>query len=310
MGRTPLFLGGPIPFEGLLALGKSPKDPIELKTCKNGTETTHKASLTWRTEYKPGIDKVVEPLYSPGSTEFEVFSGITLMQMTENHIVSLMSKGAPVTLGRWLLPEFQLHPHLIITHIQPNTYASHILARGMVISKLNGHNISTLKDFRDHFSPQDTAWELETDRGLLYTVNFRDEVKKQLAASARVESNRYLMTKTLTEALEKLGMSKQEGAATNLLKVSISKDNTTEAIRIISRPGTGLANGPKATNSQLGVIEPHLTSGPASLAEEAATAAAQATAAARNLARKADADEKTTDSASTSNMLALGQTGH
>lgn len=193
----------------------------------------------------------------------------------------------------------------------------------MVISTLNGHNISTLKDFRDHFNPEGAAWELETDRGLLYTVNFRDEVKKQLAASARVESNRYLMTKTLTEALEKLGMSKQEGAATNLLKVSISKDNTTEAIRIISRPGTGLANGPKATNSQLGVIEPHLTSGPASLAEEAATAAAQATAAARvaelaaaqaaaarNLARKADADEKTTDSASTSNMLALGQTGH
>jgi len=309
MGSTPLFLGGPIPFEGLLALGKSPGDPVKLRTCKDGKEKTHNASLSWREEYTPGIDEVNEPLYSTKSTEFEVFSGITIMQMTVNHIASLMSHGAPVTLGRWLLPDYQLKPHLIVTHIAPNTYASHILASGMVITSLNGHNISTLNDFREHFIPEGAAWELETDRGLLYTVNFREVIEKQLDDSQRVESNRYLMTKTISRAAEKLGISTPGAASTNLLKFSMSssKGNLTDSI---SGAGDRPIGSPKAPESPLGVdIERHVSPGSASLAEEAATAAAaQATAAAKvaelaaaqataagKLARKAEADEKTAD---------------
>merc|ERR1719453_730446 len=204
MGLTPLFRGGPIPFEGLLALSTSPTDSIKLKTCNNGTETLHTASLIWRKEYTPGIDSVTEPLYAAGSTDFEVFAGITFMQMTENHIKVLMGKGAPVTLGRWLLPEFQLQPRMIITHIKPNTYASHVLAPGMVLTQLNENNVSTLHDFREHFNPEGESWKLETDRGLLFTVNFREVVEKQIADSQGLESNRYLMTNTMKEAAAKL----------------------------------------------------------------------------------------------------------
>lgn len=318
MGRTPLFLGGPIPFEGLLALGKSPREPVELRSCKEGKETTHTASLSWRKEYTPGIDKVIEPLYAPLATEFEVFSGITLMQMTVNHLASLMNHGAPITLGRWLLPEYQLKARLIITHIEPSTYASHVLAQGMVLSTLNGHNVSTLNDFRSHFIPEGSAWELETDRGLEYTVNFREAVMKQLASSMRDAGNRYLMTKTISEAAEKLGLSTEAvQASPNLLKTPISnKSSSGDEAQATSKTGDESTESPKGPGSSLGAIQRHTSAGPASLAEEAA---AQATAAARvaeaaaaqaaaagNLALTAEA-EKTTDSTGDSNVLAAGR---
>jgi S1-C subfamily serine protease len=316
MGRTPLFLGGPIPFEGLFALGKSPRDSVELATCKNGTVTKHTASLTWRKEYAPGVNDVVEPLYSPGSTDFEVFAGITIMQMTENHIKQLMTNGAPVTLGRWLLPEFQLLPHLIITHIKPNTYAEHVLARGMVLSQLNEQNVSTLDDFRKHFNPEGESWKLETDRGLLFTVSFPEMVKKQLEQAQGRESNQYLVTKLLKEAATKLGITTEGSGSSNLLKSSKVNVNSTE---IIGKTGISMDDSKTpgssvgVVQSHVGVVDRHVPEGPASLAEEAVTAAAQATAAARvaelaagqaavasNLARKAvkpEADDKRSDSA-------------
>merc|ERR1719379_2979843 len=64
----------------------------------------------------------------------------------------------------------------------------------MIVKRVNGQNVSTLSDFRKHFSPKDAEWELETDDGVLYSVDFRGELQNQQARATADERSRYLLT--------------------------------------------------------------------------------------------------------------------
>merc|ERR550532_879347 len=106
--------------------------------------------------------------------EYEVFAGVTLMQMTVQYIIMLLRAGQPPTIGRWLLPENQKKEHLIVTHVEKGTYASRVLAPGMVVDKVNGETVTNFTELRDAFRPPANKeyWELVTDRNVVFATMF------------------------------------------------------------------------------------------------------------------------------------------
>lgn len=209
MGHTAHFPGEPIPFEGLLTLGDSPFDAVNLTVCKSGKVTNHVVSMKWKDSYRPGIDLIEETLHAPKSLEFEVFAGVTFMQMTMNHVENLLTNQGALTLGRWLLPEAQTKPRLIVTHVNPGSYASHVLNPGMVISSVNGKNVSTLEEYRNMFTPKDDVWKFVSDRGIVFAVDFRKELVDQIEDSMTTPTSRYLMTSAVMKAAKKLHIMKE-----------------------------------------------------------------------------------------------------
>merc|ERR1719238_1443848 len=133
-----------------------PGDKITVTTCdKNNKNKESTVSMDWvpegesKSPYESQIRNIVEPFWDPKSMEYELFAGITVMQLTINHIIRLLRIGEPPTLGRWLLPENQDKPRLLITHVEKGTYASRVVAPGMVIDKVNGHEVGTLDSYKD-----------------------------------------------------------------------------------------------------------------------------------------------------------------
>jgi hypothetical protein len=201
MGRVSndFFLGDRITFQSLAPLlHPSIAEPIHLKSCFEGKESIHTISLKWKKEYENGVPYIPEPYFEEQWTDFEVFGDLTIMQMVKDHITTFGKQSNPLV-QRWLSPGEPLEPKLIITDVQKGTYAQRVLSEGMVIKTLNGHNVSTLKDFRDHFSPADKVWELETLTKVVYKVNFALALKNQLLAS---QSRPYLRTPALLDAVK------------------------------------------------------------------------------------------------------------
>merc|ERR1719440_1338203 len=143
-----------------------PGDSIKVKTCgmdASEKNSEHTVSMEWTPEkYQVGINNVVEPFWDPKSMEYELFAGITVMQLSINHIIKLLRVGQPPTLGRWLLPENQDKKRLIITHVEAGTYASRVVAPGMVIAKVNDQEVGTLDEYMKIFMPPEgtPTWKL------------------------------------------------------------------------------------------------------------------------------------------------------
>jgi len=194
MGRTANFLGDPTPFESLMTLREKVSDPVTLVVCQQGKETKHVVSIRWRPEYSVAVNDVEEPHFEDKALDFETFAGVTLMQMTSNHIVELLKAGRPQTLSRWLLVENQEKPRLIITHVEEGTYASRVLTPGMVLEKVNGKNVSTLAQLREAFVPKGIAWTMESDRGLIFSVKWRDTLAEQVTNALSTPGKQYLLS--------------------------------------------------------------------------------------------------------------------
>jgi hypothetical protein len=217
VGRTEQFLGDPIPFASLLMMSlKSPGQNAIVTTCGMKPEeknVSHSISMEWIPEkYEMGIRGVPEPSLPEGTStvvplEYELFAGITFMQMTVNHVITLVSGAAtPVetaALLRWLLPENQDRKRLIITNVAKGTYASKVLRPGMVIEEVNGAKISDLDSYRENFKPKEgDYWKLVTDRGVRLDVNFNEEVLQQVT-QAQLGST-YMFTQAVVRAAQDL----------------------------------------------------------------------------------------------------------
>jgi len=206
MGRTANFLGDPTPFESLMTLREKIDDPVKLTVCQHGKETKHVTSIRWRPEYSLAVQDIEEPHFEDHSMDFEIFAGVTLMQMTMNHIIDLLKSGRPQTLSRWLLIENQETPRLLITHVEEGTYASRVLTPGMVVQKINGGNVSTLKGLRRTFKPKSIAWTLETDRGLIFSVKFKESLSEQVTSAVSSPGKHYLLSQAPLQAARNMNM--------------------------------------------------------------------------------------------------------
>merc|ERR1719221_919350 len=157
---------------------------------------------------------VTEPFFEPESLDYEIFADLTVMQMTVNHIISLLAKQDCPTLGRWLVRENLISPKLIISEVRDGTYASRNMEAGMVLRSINGNKVSTLADFRKYFLPgtqADAIWKLETERDIIYDVEFRKSLQEQLL---RAQGEVYLRTPAVMESARALGMLQSPGTAT------------------------------------------------------------------------------------------------
>lgn len=195
------FLDDPLPFQSLLQVGEDAERPVEVEVCRNGTVSRHAVSLAWNSSYEPGIRKVTEPHFEPLALDYEVFAGVTIMEMTLNHVQALLQSGWPASYGRWLLPENLAEPRLLVTKVKKGTYAETVLGTGMVLSTLNGQPVSTLAEFREHFEPQPgKPWTLESERKELLVVDFEPALKEQ------AEGEPYLLTPALLRAARLRGL--------------------------------------------------------------------------------------------------------
>lgn len=200
MGSVPGFPGERSSFNQLLVMLKNSIDEnITVTSCSNGVLTRHALSMRQRPEHLMGVREVTEPHFEEEALDYETFAGITVMQMSLNHVQFFASQG-PSPVGRWLLPENQIQPQVIVSHVDPGTYASRVLTQGMVVSKLNGQNISSLKDFRTHFDSTGSTWELETDRGVVYSVEFEKMLTDQLVAASNPMGRHLLRPAVLAAA--------------------------------------------------------------------------------------------------------------
>eukprot|EP00421_Protoceratium_reticulatum_P004063 CAMPEP_0168376182 /NCGR_PEP_ID=MMETSP0228-20121227/10189_1 /TAXON_ID=133427 /ORGANISM="Protoceratium reticulatum, Strain CCCM 535 (=CCMP 1889)" /LENGTH=815 /DNA_ID=CAMNT_0008389161 /DNA_START=81 /DNA_END=2525 /DNA_ORIENTATION=- len=212
MGRRADFLSDPLPFEAMLGFGADVEEPVTITTCLAGKETNHTVSLRWDSSlYDPGVKQIAEPLYAKDPWDYEFFADATIMQMTVNHIAALVPSSP--TLGRWLLPEAQGRPRLIITDVGQGKYTSRNLAPGMVIESINGHDVSTLDEYRQHFEPQNGShfWTLKTSRGLLLEAQFEKILLKQAAMSRQAKRYHHMLSPAVARVLQSYAAKKVAG---------------------------------------------------------------------------------------------------
>lgn len=183
MGLRPNFMGGYVRFRDLLTMRATLDDVVPVTTCKGGVSMAHNLSLVWNSAlYEPGVKQIYEMRYAKQLLDFEVFAGITMMQLTQNHVRRLMMTwDATAHLSCFLQEENTVKPRLIITAISPGSEADELLQPGMIIKSINGKIVNTMQELRDNFNQTDVgAWRLETDQGALFAANFTEELLKSV----------------------------------------------------------------------------------------------------------------------------------
>lgn len=220
----------------------------------------HSLSMVWRPQYALGIRAVLEPALQPVALDYEVFADITVMQMTQNHIVELIQSGVSPTFGRWLLQDSLLRPRLLVTKVTQGSYASSVVAPGMVLSELNGHSVSTLADYRRHFfDGTSELWGFKTERGSRYEVNFAKALMEQLERCRNGEA--FLLTPAVLAVAQQSGLVQTQQQQEAVLRLagwlSQMLDQAFEAgIQEASRPHEKqLPGGPQEQRQRLMLAE-------------------------------------------------------
>jgi len=181
-------------------------DNVTVQTCSKGKITKHKVPMVWKSEYDRGIRWIQEPSISGMSQEYEFFGDISVMQMTANHISALVTNYGDPGPARWLHPDFIAQPRLVVNFVRQGSYAASVLPVGASITKLNGHDVRTLADFRKHFVPESSkkVWTLETDMGQVVALMFNKTMTEQLQQATMMNAH-YLLTPTVVEIAKQLG---------------------------------------------------------------------------------------------------------
>lgn len=151
MGTQKKFCDDHVKFTDLFFMQDDLEKPVEVEVCHNGVLTSHEVPLSWLQAYESGIQYVDEPSFEKTLTQFELFGDVSVMQMTLNHI-EVLYKHSP-DLAAFLRPELSGTSRVVVHFVEPGTYASEFLSPGSVVTKLNGHEIHTLDDFRQYFIP-------------------------------------------------------------------------------------------------------------------------------------------------------------
>eukprot|EP00441_Pelagodinium_beii_P002835 CAMPEP_0197698134 /NCGR_PEP_ID=MMETSP1338-20131121/118904_1 /TAXON_ID=43686 ORGANISM="Pelagodinium beii, Strain RCC1491" /NCGR_SAMPLE_ID=MMETSP1338 /ASSEMBLY_ACC=CAM_ASM_000754 /LENGTH=738 /DNA_ID=CAMNT_0043281463 /DNA_START=80 /DNA_END=2292 /DNA_ORIENTATION=- len=199
MGKRPDYMQSAVSFKDLLTFRSSLDEEVNLTTCKDGQSTMHKLSLHWNsTRFESGLRLVEEPAFDAGINSYELFAGVTLMQLTQNHIEQWTSQEGYDTLARFSLDEAQATPRVAITACTPGSLCEDILSGGMILESINHCNgVKTLREVRSCFVPQGAYWELVTDRGFVFVADFVEELRNTVAIGSS-----HLMTKAVMAALK------------------------------------------------------------------------------------------------------------
>jgi S1-C subfamily serine protease len=142
--------------------------------------------------YLPPVRKIY-PEWEPEAIDYEIIGGMVAMPLTLNHIAVLINK-VP-SLVRFLKPEEQHEPAVLITHVFPDSQAqkSRIITTGAILEEVNNIKVKTLDDFRKAVAESKNADFLTIKT---YDKMFAAlDVNKVLADEDRL-SARYFYTKS------------------------------------------------------------------------------------------------------------------
>jgi len=200
------YLKDPLPFTSMLQMQERVEGNNTIKVCRNGEISEHTLSMDWQRGFETGVREVREPYYEQQAFDYEVFAEVTIMQMSINHIAMLM-RVIP-SFDRWLSAEGIREPKLLVTKVQPGGYGASVLSRGMVLSTVMGEKVRTLEDYRRVFEKANSnVWSLETERGVVYRVDFTEAMHDQLE---RVQGgDKFLMTPAVMKWCQKMMAAEQ-----------------------------------------------------------------------------------------------------
>lgn len=153
-------------------------DTIEFVIYRSGSKK--RFSFKLEQKHLPAI-RMIYPEFEPQAKDYEVIGGMTVMELTFNHIELLISRCPELV--RYSKSENQHEPALIITNILPNSqaYKARVLRRGSIIEKVNGESSKSLEDFRNLVlkSKKSRFITLSTDDNLLGVLNVDKIVKEE-----------------------------------------------------------------------------------------------------------------------------------
>lgn len=207
MGLNKEYAADRVAFKDLFFMAPDLSGDVEFETCSQGQVTKHTVSLAWKDDYERGIRWIDEPALSGMGKQYEMFGDLSVMQMTVNHVSAVISQRGDPGPARWLHPDFISTPRLIINYVRPGSYASDFLFVGAAVKKINGHEVRTLADFKEHFVPADGktgVWTLETDMGKVLATMFKKSLGDQLTQAKAMDAP-YLLTPSIVLAGKTLG---------------------------------------------------------------------------------------------------------
>ncbi len=150
-------------------------------------------------KYLPAI-RTVYPEFEPEMIDYDIIGGITVMNLTLNHLGILLQNSPDlIKYGRI---DNQQKSVVIITQVIPNSqaYESRILRSGEILEEVNGQKIETLKDFREAVlkSKKSRFIVLKTADNLCAVLSLDKILKEEEMLSARYYYKPSALIKQLT----------------------------------------------------------------------------------------------------------------
>lgn len=203
-GFAPEYIADRVGYQDLFYMADDITSDVSFETCRQGTVTKHTVSLKV-VPRDPGIELVDEPVMAGLTKEFEIFGGVTVMQMTANFVELMVDESGSPAVSRWLYPEKVDQPRLVVNYVDPTSYAGRVLKVGSAVEALNGSPVRTLAEFREHYRPTDgNVWRLTTDVGGICAMKFRETLEEQVTRAAFGQG--HLLTPGARRAAQELGL--------------------------------------------------------------------------------------------------------
>ncbi|CAK9087225.1 unnamed protein product [Durusdinium trenchii] len=226
MGKRFDFMQQYVSFKDLLTFRSHLDREVSVTTCMDGEKKQHRLSLKWNTSrFEGGIRYLYEPNFDQTAKDYEWFAGVTLVQLTLNHIDAWIGMMGGETLGRFYLEENTKEPRVAITSCASGFSCEEIVSTGMIVESLNGCPVTTLAEIRKCFEPKGETWQLVTDRGVTLNVDFMEELSQ---AVRLVREDLTLLSKAVRDAALKLSNGSSWGSE-NKTETNSSKVNSSEA---------------------------------------------------------------------------------
>merc|ERR1719379_1384954 len=227
MGLNTGYAADRVAFADLFSMVPDLFEHVEVQTCFKGKPVRHNVSMAWTAEYERGIRFVAEPQMEGMASKYELFGDIAVMEMTVNHISTILQATGDAGPVRWLHPDLVAQPRLLVTFVRSGSYVADVLSVGSAVTKVNGHETRTLEEFREHFEPAGSAggvWTMETDMGEVAALMFNESLVEQLT-QAHSMNLPYLLTPSVLGTAKKLGFMASSGGQSEANSSRVTTDS-------------------------------------------------------------------------------------
>jgi len=244
MGRNPKYVDRDVTFYNLMYM-RDDVETVEMETCSCGEKQTHKVHLGWKREYEPGVYMEEQP--SIEKVDYEDFARVTVRPLTINVAKELIKMGRIDLLPRVLHND---KPELVITDVSRVADDRSISLRvGSIVKTVNGHNATTLEQYRAGFKPsgerackashrdddEDSEtvfaegdkkpkalkkefWRLETEDGIEFVVDY------EFALKQAAKDGRGRLSDTITKAAREYGLKIDKHAVSMSMEQEYDED--------------------------------------------------------------------------------------